>query len=442
VRRPLTGILLALTVLAALASNVRCADPPPAPWSVLLVTLDTTRPDHLGCYGYARPTSPTIDALAARGLRFEKAWSHAAETGPSLATVLTSRRAPVTGVRGNAERLDAALPTLATSAQSAGLRTGAFVSTVLLRRDACAFDRGFDTYDDEMTDPCFGHDKAQRIAPRTVDRAVAWLAASRGPFLCWVHLYDPHGPYVPPEPTPELDATRSLVPSSPLKREWVPSYQRVGDSLDAADYVDRYDREIVVADRHLARLFAAVDPATTLVVLHADHGEALGEDLYWFRHGSLLHDAALRVPWVMAGPGVRAGTVADDVRLLDLAPTVLAAARLPALPSAEGADLSAVLRGAAALPARPLVAEARRLEIVRDATGIDVRRKVRVRLPGGADVVLWPADAARGVAPADAAAWDVAKAWLVEPPRTPVAPAPPPSPRPDVDDALRGLGYR
>ncbi|MCE9638223.1 MAG: sulfatase [Planctomycetes bacterium] len=406
--------------------------------------MDTTRPDHLGCYGYARPTSPAIDALAARGVRFDRAWSHAPETGPSLATVLTSRRAPATGVRGNAERLDDSLPTLATVAKASGLRTGAFVSTVLLRRDVCGFDRGFDVYDDQMTDPCFGHDRAQRIAERTVDAAVAWLGASAEPSFCWVHLYEPHGPYTPPEPTPALDATRTTLEPQAIRKEWVPAYQRVGDSLDAADYVDRYDREIAVMDRHLARLFAAADPSQTLVVVHADHGEALGEDGYWFRHGSLLHDAALRVPWIVAGPGVAAGRVVGaDVRLIDLAPTVLDLAGLQPAEGAEGNDLAGAVRAtsgtAGVTPPSTLVAEARRREIVRDATGVDVRWKVRVRT-AAVDVVMWPTD--RG-AHGPPAAWDIARAWLTEPPRrTPPPPAAPGAPRSDVDRAMEGLGYR
>lgn len=432
-------LVRSVATLLAVGAMVHCGgDAPRARPSVLWVTLDTTRPDHLGCYGHARPTSPHVDRLAARGVRFANAWSSAPETGPSLATVLTSRRAPVTGVRGNAERLDASLATMATVAKAAGLRTGAFVSTVLLRRDACAFERGFDVYDDAMTDPCFGHENAQRIASRTIDRAVAWLATSDAPSFCWVHLYDPHGPYEPPEPTPDLDATRATVASSALRPESIPRYQRVGTSLDAAEYLDRYDREIAVADRHLGRLLAAVDPARTLVVLHADHGEAFGEDGAWFSHGSLLHDAALRVPWIVAGPGVPAGrVVGGDVRLLDVAPTVLALAGLPALPSAEGNDLASVVAGGASPPPLALVAETQRREVARGAPGTDFRWKVRVRT-ADADVTLWPGDAAASAA---SPVWTIVRAWLVEPPRT--AGAPPPTPAPsDVDRALEGLGYK
>ncbi len=409
---------------------------------MLLVTLDTTRPDHLGCYGYARPTSPVVDSVAARGTLFENAWAQAPETGPSLASVLSSRRAPVTGVRGNAERLVEDLPTLATIAHDAGLRTGAFVSTVLLRRDACAFDRGFDVYDDQMTDPCFGHDRAQRVAAKTVDQALAWLRAADEPFVLWVHLYDPHGPYAPPEPMPALDATRESVPSQPLRREWIPAYQRMASSsLDARDYVDRYDREIAYADRELGRLLSAVDPATTVIAIHADHGEALGEDDYWFRHGNLLHDAALRVPMVLAGPGVPdARRVTEPARNLDLVPTLLALAALPALPDAEGRDL---LRPTPPGAEFQSIAEARRRQIVGDSTGIDTRWKLRMLAPG-VDLTWWPAtDEHLAVGRLSESDRNAAKATLREWLREPARAAPDVAPTADdLPDALRGLGYR
>lgn len=422
----------------------------PRPTSVLLVTVDTLRPDHLGCHGYTRPTSPALDALAARGARFERAWSHAPETQPSLATVMTSRRAPVTGIRANAEPLGSDLPTLATTARAAGLRTGAFVSTVLLRRDASGLDRGFDVYDDTMTDPCFGHARAQRIASRTVDAALLWLAAEpERPFLLWVHLYDPHGPYEPPERAERLGPSLESVPSAVLSRTQVPRYQRVRDSLDARDYIDRYDHEIAYADAQAARLFAAVDPATTLVVVHADHGESLGEDGYWFRHGALLHDAALRVPWIVAGPGVPSGhVVVGDVPLVALAPTVLALAGLPPLPVAEGRDVSDAVRGRGGLPPMDLVAEARRREFVADATGIDVRWKLRRVAPSlGIDVTWWPATDERRPAagasapsPADADPITALRVWLQEPDRERARPAT--KPPKDIPEALEGLGYR
>ncbi len=418
-----------------------CRRQTPEPLSIVLVTLDTTRPDHLGCYGYERSTSPSIDGVARRGVLFESAWASAPETGPSLASVLTSRRAPVTGVRANAERLVEDLPTMAEAARAAGLRTGAFVSTVLLTDRASGFARGFDVYDDEMTDPCFGHARAQRIAERTIERALAWVARSEQPYFLWVHLYDPHGPYTPPDAAPLLDESRDrLPPSRELASALIPRYQRVGDEHDLRDfhdvreYVDRYDREVAYMDGQVGRLLAAVDPASTLIAIHADHGEAFGEDDYWFRHGALLHDAALHVPLVIAGPGVPGGRrVSERVRNLDLVPTLLSLAGLPPIEQAEGSDLRDWLLGAAAPPPFELIAEARRREDTRDSTGIDMRWKLRRMTGDGVDITLWPGD------PTELPA--AVEAWLKEPIRATRAAKPAPQSE-EAREALESLGYR
>lgn len=418
------------------------------PHSIVLVTIDTTRPDHLSAYGYERRTSPHLAALAARGVRVETAWAQAPETGPSLASTLTSRLAPVTGVRANAERLREGLPTLATVASDAGFDTAAFVSTALLGAKWTQLDRGFQVYDDEMTDPCFGHDHAQRIAERTVGAALEWLDRPRDePFFLWVHLYDPHGPYTPPAPTPELVAGPGLdaagVPDVEVPRGAIPTYQRVGDTRSHRDYVGRYDAEIAYADRWLGRLFERLDLERTVVCIHADHGEALGEDDYWYRHGSLLHDPGLRVPLLLAAPDLPAGRVVSDgwARNLDLAPTLLSLAGLPDLPDASGADLSPWLRGEEPGVERPFVAEARRREEVRDATGIDTRWKLRYVGPQ-ADVTWWPDDPedAVGTGDVELARRELAK-WLATP--VPAGEAGRVEVR-DVrlDEALRGLGYR
>ena len=466
------------TLLVACVTTTGCEAKQP-PRNVVIVTLDTTRPDRLSLYGHARPTSPAIDALGARGAVFDDAWSQAPNTCPSIATSLTSRRAPVTEVRGNAERLAEGVPTIAEIARDAGYRTGAFVSTVLLRHDVSALDRGFETYDDTMTDACFSAAPAQRIAERTIDAALDWLGtadatvddaagdtahvgAAQRPFLLWVHLYDPHGPYTAPRRAPRLEASQPVLPSGVEAGDWpgrrrVPRYVRLEGPDDPLFYADAYDHEIAYADDELARLFDALDLSDTVVVLHADHGEAHGEDAYWFRHGNLLHDPALRIPFVLAGPGVPAGRrIGWRMRNLDLAPTVAALAGLPPLPDAEGRDVSDRLAADDEPPPVPFVAEGRRREIVRDQTGIDVRWKLRYveepRAPGPspsgrpawrvpADVTWWPTAGDRtvtsGDAPAVVRAEDAFAAWLRGDEH-----APPVHHTDEMDDALRGLGYR
>jgi arylsulfatase A-like enzyme len=407
--------LLAPALLFLAATLPACGARRP-PGNVVLVTIDTLRADRLSLYGYHRPTSPEIDGLAARGVTFEQAWAQAPNTNPSIASALTSRRAPVTTVRGNAEKLDPSVPTLARVASDAGWETAAFVSTVLLRRDACALDPGFDVYDDEMTDPCWGHDKAQRIAKTTIDRALEWLAAREGreqPFFLWVHLYDPHGPYTPPEPTPELDATAPVLPAGADATTWlgadrIPSYLRVEGLTEPIQYADAYDREIRYADRHLGRLFAALDLSTTHVAVHADHGE----DRYWFRHGTLLHDPALRIPMVIVGPGVegprRSPAVVGNI---DLAPTLAALAGMPAIPGAEGRDMSRFLVSGGELEP----------EAQMDVTWWPAADERRVRAGEPRDVVT---------------AMERMRAWLRGPDDTG-----PDAVSGEMEDALRGLGY-
>ncbi len=439
--------LAVVAVAAALASLPACRARPPR--NVVIVTIDTLRRDRVSAYGYTRPTTPEVDALGARGVVFEDAWSQAPNTNESLASTLTSRRAPVTTVRGLAERLDPGVPTIASSARAAGFRTGAFVSSVVLQARYSGLDAGFDVYDDTQTDPCFGHENAQRVAQRTVDAALAWLGqADARPFLLWVHLYDPHGPYTPPEPTPELDATAPVLPEGAVAATWqgpahIPKYLRVPGVTEPLAYADAYDREIRYADRHLGRLFAALDPATTYVLVHSDHGEAHGEDAYWFRHGALLHDPALRIPMLLAGPGIPAGRrVTARVRNLDVVPTLCALAGLRAPADAEGRDLSDVVTGSRdTAPGDDwFVAEAHRREATGDDTGIDVRWKLRYVDGARADLVWWPALDRRAVARGTGAdvvtAMERMRAWLLGPD----------DPLPDVlpdatEDALRGLGY-
>ncbi len=441
--RRLVCLLTLATLLAALPACGRSTPPR----NVVLITVDTLRPDRLSLYGYSRPTSPEIDALGARGVTFDNAWSQAPNTNPSLASALTSRRAPITTVRGNAEKLDPEIPTIARAARDAGWRTGAFVSSYLLRDEVCALGTDFDVYDDEMTDPCWGHDNAQRIAKRTIDRALEWIAESdERPFLLWIHLYDPHGPYTPPEPTPELDATSPVLPAAADVTTWlgpkrIPRYLRVAGLTEPIQYADAYDREIRYADRHLGRLFAALDAETTYVAVHADHGESLGEDRYWFRHGTLLHDPGLRIPMLIAGPGIAGERrITERVHNLDLVPTLSALAGIPPTPGAEGRDLSSVLLDGDDMPPGHAIAEARRREQVRDDTGIDVRWKLRHQDDTGIDVTWWPAADERRVRlgePADVVtAMERMRAWLRGPEDTG-----PDAVSQDTEDALRGLGY-
>lgn len=293
---------LLLAALLAAAPAVAAARP-----NLVLVTLDTTRADHLGAWGWPHARTPNLDALASRGVRFERCDTAAPITLPSHATILTGLYPPRHGVRDNstftlAERFE----TVAESLRDAGYDTAAVVSAIVLARRH-GLGQGFRVYDDDLGP---GHAGATRVAERNAgaatDAALAALAGLRAPYLLWVHYFDPHEEYRPPSP-------------------WA----------DGASGPHRlYDAELAYLDAQLGRLLAAL-PADTVVVVVGDHGEMLGdhgED----SHGLLLAPGARRVPLILAGPGVPAGVVERCLaRTADVAPTLL---RLAGRTPREGLD--------------------------------------------------------------------------------------------------------
>lgn len=301
--------------------------------NLLLVTLDTVRADRLGAYGYAAAETPALDRLAREGVRFNQAISAVPLTLPSHATILSGLTPPHHGLRNNGGgQFPQNRETLATRLSGDGYRTGAFIgSFVLDRRFGLA--RGFDVYDDKIErDPnAPGALEAERPGSAVVDLALDWLekAAQQGdrPFFAWVHLYDAHAPYTPPEPY----------------------LSRHRDAL--------YDGEIAFVDAQVGRLLEFLDrhrlAKNTVVAVVADHGESLGEHGE-LTHGLLLYEPTLRVPFIVRAPGLLAAgrRVKSPVGVVDLAPTLAGLLRRDfgkstASPSAEpvdGRDLSAILQ--------------------------------------------------------------------------------------------------
>jgi len=291
-----------------------CAGQPRTRPNILLITLDTTRADHLGAYGNRRARTPNLDRLAASGVLFERAISAAPLTLPAHASLLTGRYPFTHGVRNNGSfTLGDATPTLAGALHDAGYRTAAFVSAFVLdHRYGLA--RGFDRYDDRLD--------LERRGADTIAAAAAWLtetAQDRRPFFLWLHLYDPHDPYEPPPPFAEA------FRDSP------------------------YDGEIAYDDQQLggllARLHAIGADGSLLVAAVGDHGESLGEHGE-ATHGLFVYEGAIRIPMTITGPRVPAGRrVASLVRGVDLAPTLLDAAGLPPLPHTDGRTLMPLVAG-------------------------------------------------------------------------------------------------
>jgi arylsulfatase A-like enzyme/Tfp pilus assembly protein PilF len=284
--------------------------------NVLLVTVDTLRADHVGCYGDCNASTPTIDAIATRGVRFETAVAHAPLTGPSHASILTGQLPIGHGFRNNSGfTLSPQVKTAAEDFRQSGYRTAGFVSGFPLDR-RFGFDRGFETYDDHLPK---GNDRrrtpyVERFADGTTDAALRWLGGSTSsappsPWFLWVHYYDPHAPYEPP--------------------------------ADLAERFRRmpYDGEIAFVDRQLARLLNAVDTSRTVVLVTADHGESLGEHGEG-THGIFVYDATLRIPWVMAGPRIQSGRVVKTLaRSIDVLPTLVDYAGLPRPNDVDGRSL-------------------------------------------------------------------------------------------------------
>lgn len=244
-----------------------------APPSILLVTLDTTRADAIGPEA-AGITTPAFDALAGRGRRFRQAYATVPETLPSHASIMTGLYPAGHGVHENARYLSEDRPVLAERLREAGYRTAAFVSAfTLARRFGLA--RGFDVYDDELP-----AGRAERTSRETTERVLAYLLQeSRRPLFLWVHYYDPHSPYTPPEPF------RSRYAGKP------------------------YLGEVAAMDEQLGRLVKAFEQQARgplAVVVVGDHGEGLG-DHGESQHGNLLYQATVHVPLLLVGPGIRTG---------------------------------------------------------------------------------------------------------------------------------------
>jgi arylsulfatase A-like enzyme/Tfp pilus assembly protein PilF len=295
---------------------------------VLLVTIDTLRADALGCYGNATVETPWIDRLAREGVRFEQAQAQNVVTLPSHANILSGRYPLDHGVRDNSGfRFPAGAETLATLLKRAGYRTGAFVSAFPLD-SRFGLERGFDVYDDRLGDPeaRSAFLMQERPGSQTVEAAQKWLESGTGAkTFTWIHLYEPHFPYVPPEPF----ASRYVA--SP------------------------YHGEVAYTDSVLAPLLEpllrAGENGRTLVVLTADHGEGLGEHGEK-THGIFAYETTLHVPLILYSPRMlRPRVVTERARHVDLLPTILDALGLATPADLPGRSLLAIAGGHGAAPA-------------------------------------------------------------------------------------------
>lgn len=356
-RRSSLWALASLLAIANGCGSDRQAAPERLP-NLLVVTLDTVRADHLSAYGYVRETSPQLAKLAAEGVRFAQSYAAASTTLPSHVSLFTGT-APIThGVVKNGLPLAAGANTLAERMRAAGAATAAIVSSFPLDR-RFGLDQGFDHYEDDFTregssypaETWRGFETGgafDRRANLTTDRAIRWLDArdAARPFFLFVHYFDPHDPYVPPEPW----KSRFASPPDAAKS--------LAGALTKRALIDAYDGEIAFTDDEVGRLLAHLTARgldrDTLVVVTADHGEGLGQ------HGVLGHavniyEEAVSVPLIVRWTGtIEAGrTIDGPVESVDVLPTVLELLGLPQDDAGRGQSLAgALLRGEALDPDR------------------------------------------------------------------------------------------
>ena len=310
---PKTATLLIVAIATAVAgcSNAtpgRSASQATARPSILLVTLDTTRADAIGPEAQGIE-SPSFNALAARGRRFRQAYATVPETLPSHCSIMTGLYPAGHGIHENARHLDGRHPVLAERLKAAGYRTAAFVSSFVLSR-RFGLQRGFEVFDDEAPQGA-----NERSALDTTGRALVSLTGGNPqPLFLWVHYFDPHAPYTPPEPF----RSRSSRP---------------------------YLGEVAAMDQQLGRLveaFESIAQGPVAIVVAADHGEGLG-DHGEMQHGNLLYQSTMHVPLIVVGPGVTPGTIDAPVSTRRIFHTVLDWAGIDAALSLRGSEQEVVL---------------------------------------------------------------------------------------------------
>jgi arylsulfatase A-like enzyme/Tfp pilus assembly protein PilF len=322
-----------VVMLTGLAALPLAAQTPAKPaLNVVLITIDTLRADHVGCYGYKQIKTPNIDGLAADGVRFERAFAVVPVTLPSHTSMLTGTYPMLSGMHDfSGNKLSPAQPTLASVLKQAGYQTGAVVAAAVLD-SRFGLNQGFDFYYDHFDFNRLDEanlDQMQRPGNVVADVALNWLEKdwlqkdwpSKNPqkkFFLWMHLYDPHFPYQPHDPYSREYATQP------------------------------YDGEIAFADEQVGRLLRFLKEKgiyqKTVIILCGDHGEGLGEHGEK-THGFFIYNATMHVPLIIRLPESAAGrTVSDPVSLVDLMPTILGAVGLEVPSQAQGRSLLPEIR--------------------------------------------------------------------------------------------------
>ncbi len=423
----LLAAVLALSAVRVESKHASAATPSADRPNILLVTIDTLRADFVGCYGRKEARTAVLDALASRGYLFEHAVTHTCLTGPSHTTIITGLLPVHHGLSENVQPLKNSVPTIAERIASLGYRTAAFVSGYPLEQSSVGWLSRFETWDDDFREfralpresrrlvlgtylwKALAHfgiasDPHGRSASAATDAALPWIGeSSTRPFFAWVHYFDPHLPYEPPD---EMLSASARAYRGPATGEWygLPANTReriIQDPAALRHMNELYDAEIAEVDRELGRLIegarARAGSAGLWIVITADHGESFGEHGRFFQRD--LYQPSLHVPLIIVPPeGLAKGErIASTVGLVDIAPTLaeISGASL----DCDGASLVPLMHG------QPWRARAYVSEIM-SSTPFPYRRpsfavsedswKLIVREPGWDNsVFLWNSEARR-----------------------------------------------
>jgi arylsulfatase len=333
IRRQLTTrigtitLLMVLTACSSEDSQSRAPDPTVTQRDIILITVDTLRPDHMSLYGYERPTTPHLDKFFRDGAIYTRAYATESNTPSAVASILSGLLPQEHGVRLFYQLLDDDIEILS-QFLAPSHQTAAFVSNTVLTDEAMGMASRFDYFDDFVSSRESMRMIYERDARKTTNAALAWLRDQRDndrPLFLWLHYIDPHGPYNPPRDWPRSFSHDVLLPIDP--ETTVPRYM-IKPGADILYYVDAYDEEIAFVDHEVDRFLAgygglkAIDEA--MIVFTADHGETLMEHELWFQHGYNIYEELIRVPLALRGPGIEIGLHNELTSSIDLVPTILA----------------------------------------------------------------------------------------------------------------------
>lgn len=370
--RPAPRRLVLGGLLAGLAAA--CSPSPPRDVNIVIVSFDTMRADRLGTYGnddWGRSPSPNVDGLAAEGAVFETCYAPRGQTHPALGSLLTGKYPITTGLRENGYPLTAQHTTIFEHLQAAGYQTGVFTANLQVTHEAEAWAaRGADVlgdgYGGRRKLEAQNESRFQRIWDDRIEaQAADYLGRvdTSAPFAMWVHYYDVHKPYNPPAAQLSAYGMAADVPAV-LRTPGDDSHAALENHLAGITLTERpvpaselrrilglYDGAVTSTDLRLGRLIAQLEELgeleSTYVIFTSDHGEELFDHNRYFFHGASIYDGTVQVPLVVRGPDVVPGRHDAVVRLIDVAPTVLDLAGLPADEAMEGVSLAPMLRGEA-----------------------------------------------------------------------------------------------